>query len=174
MKKNNIDLVKLKQILVEILNENFILVENDDNKIITEGFDLDKFSDPFISDLIEYFLKMNSNETELNDMVSKRLIDFIGNVYNELKNIYSTEREGALYFFADNLKDFIEKNFGDDSIDNLLEINENVFEEMVSNGIDIFEEIKKNENKKKTMDQSDKKQNNNPIVINNFLLIFLC
>jgi hypothetical protein len=117
---------------------------------------------------------MNSNETELNDMVSKRLIDFIGNVYNELKNIYSTEREGALYFFADNLKDFIEKNFGDDSIDNLLEINENVFEEMVSNGIDIFEEIKKNENKKKTMDQSDKKQNNNPIVINNFLLIFLC
>jgi len=165
MQKNKIDSAKLKQNLVDILNESFILVENDDHKIKTEGFDLEVYSAPFISDVIDYFLNNNLYELELNDKLNSRLIDFIGCVYNELRKVYSSEREGALFYFAENLRDFVEKSFGNDSIDNLLEINENIFEEMISNGVDIYDQKKKFENiKKKTLEQENNKDNVEPLV----------
>ena len=135
-----------------MLSESFILVENDEHKAKSEGFDLERYSTSFISDIIDNFLNTNLNEQELNDNLNKKVVEFLGVVYNELKKVYTTEKNGALFYFAENLKEFTEKNFGDESIDNLLEINENLFEEMIANGVDIYEQIKKYEViKKKTI-----------------------
>lgn len=151
LQTTNKTIEELKQHLVDLLSENFILVENDEHKIKSEGFDLERYSASFMSEIIDSFLNTNLYEQELNDKLNKKVVEFLGVVFNELKKVYTTERNGALFYFAENLKEFIEKNFGDESIDNLLEINENVFEELVANGVDIYEQIQKYENiKKKT------------------------
>lgn len=80
-----------------------------------------------------------------------------------------------MFYFAENLREFAEKNFGDESIDNLLEINENVFEEMVSNGVDIYEQNQKYEFlKKKTSGNVEiKNEDIDSFVIYIFFLIFI-
>ncbi len=147
--ENNKTLDQLKQHIVDLLSENIILVENDEHKIKSEGFELENYSAAFVSDILDSFLNPNLIEQELNDKLNKHVVEFFGVVFHELRNVYSSERGGALFYFAENLKEFVEKNFGDESVDNLLEINENVFEELVSNGIDIYEQNQKNELLKK-------------------------
>lgn len=155
---------------MDLLNENFILAENDEHKIKSEVFDLERYSTSFISEILDYFLNTNLYEQELNDKLNKKVVEFLGVVFCELKNVYTSERNGALFYFAENLKEFIEKNFGDEAIDNLLEINENVFEEMVSNGIDIYEQIQKYETLKKRA--SGNTESNTDAVAFVILLIF--
>jgi len=101
----------------------------------------------------------------LNSKIHKRVVEFLGLVFNELKMVYSTEREGALYYFAENLGDFIQKNFGDDSFDNLLEINEDVFEEMIANAVDIYDQNQRSDLLKK---KNNEKANNNQSLVSLF------
>ena len=174
LQEKNLTLEKFKEHLVDLLSENLILVESDADKIKSEGFDLEKYSTSFISDLLDILLNKNINEQELNNKLQKIFVEFLGLAFNELKKVYTSEREGALYYFSENIREFIEKNFGEEAIDNLMEINDDVFAEMVSNGVDIYEQIQKNETlKKKISEQVNSNSNNQQQFVKSIIIIFL-
>lgn len=157
LQQTNKSLDQLKQHIVDLLNENFLIAESDEHRIKSEGFDLESYSSSFISDILNCFLNTNLSEQEINDKLNKRVVEFLGVVFNELKKVYTSERNGALFYFAENFREFIEKNFGEESVDNLFEINENVFEELVSNAVDVYEQTQKDEAlKKKTFANTDR------------------
>lgn len=137
-------------------------MESDQDKIIGDSFDLEKYSPGFISDTIDLFLNKNLTTEELNKSLHKRFILFVGEVFNDVKKVYSTDGNGALYYFSANICDFIEKKFSDLAIDNLMEINDGLFEEMVSNAVDLYEQMIKNEasrlvvNSQSTSNQQEK------------------
>lgn len=103
----------------------------------------------------------------MNSNIHKRVVEFVGLVFNELMKVYSTQREGALYYFAENLGDFIQKNFGDDCFDNLIEINEDVFEEMIANAVDIYEQNQRSDTLKK---RNNEKADNNQSLVSLFTI----
>jgi hypothetical protein len=105
----------------------------------------------FIKNFFEIFISENSNEKnftidELNSKMTFNFAEFVGLMYIELEKIYENEKEGALFCLAENLIKFFSGFICEEGMDNLLEINPNVFEEMMENGIDLYEESLKKGN----------------------------
>lgn len=111
------------------------------------NFNCEAITRKFISNLTEIFLSENSSE-EKNSKITFITSEFISAIFFDLEKIYTNGKEGALFCFAENLIKFFTSFISEDAIDNLLEINPNVFEEMMENGIDLHEEnLKKNTNR---------------------------
>jgi len=131
------------EFFTKILTGNFTLIENEEMKIkMNSKFNSEEICRNFIFKFIEIF------ETENFSKMTFIFAEFIGLCFNELEKIYENGREGALFCLAENLINFFSEFVCEEGMDNLLEINPNVFEEMMENGIDLYKENSKKENVK--------------------------
>lgn len=96
----------------------------------------------FVGKILDAFNSLTNLE-DLNTKMTMIFAEFVGKFTIELEKIYLNGKEGALFCFAENIIKFFSSFISEEAIDNLLEINPNVFEEMMDNGIDLYKEFSK-------------------------------
>lgn len=82
---------------------------------------------------------------ELNKNLENYYILFIGEISEDLKKVYKTGITGATHYLAGNTEDFMDKLFGYDTYNNVLELNERTFDEVYESGLDLYNQLKKDE-----------------------------
>jgi hypothetical protein len=98
----------------------------------------------FILKIVEIFQsEKNYSSEEMNSKMTFIFADFVGTLINEREKIYVNGREGALFCLAENLIKFFTTFICEEAMDDLLEINPNLFEEMMENGVDLYKENSK-------------------------------
>lgn len=135
--------------MTKIFTENFTLIQNEDIKLKNNSkFNPEEICRNFIKKFFDIFVSENSNSSfeELNSKMTFIFAEFVGLSCIELEKIYENGREGALFCLAENLIKFFSSFICEEGMDNLLEINPNVFEEMMENGIDLHNESLKKGN----------------------------
>jgi hypothetical protein len=154
------DISSIKTI-TELIIERIILDEDSNNKLKQDNnnFDIEKFFNDNLKELIEIILNKEISENEWEDKVKENLVKIIYKFYIELSNIYTSGKDGAkfclLFNFENILNDLVgedfvkvmkdyDKNFLSYFIDNLIFIGEN---------LELKNELMNNNNQLLTIDQ---------------------
>jgi hypothetical protein len=156
------DKQKLIQGLTDNIANRLIIMENENDKMINTNFDVEKHLNGFFTAIVDIILADNEHLSDLNfeSEIKKQFIHFMGKLYEDLKQSYSTGKEGALYYIDYNLQALITCVIGKEALD-LLESLETDFLETFADYVFDTYEVEKNK-----MDVDDQKQVSDDININ--------
>ena len=154
------DISSIKTI-TELIIERIILDEDSNNKLKQDNnnFDIEKFFNDNLKELIEIILNKEISENEWEDKVKENLVKIIYKFYIELSNIYTSGKDGAKFCFLFNFENILNDLVGEDFVKVMKDYDKNVLSYFIDNLIFIGEnlelknELMNNNNQLLTIDQ---------------------
>ena len=132
--------------LTELITERIILMEDSNNKLKENNFDIEKFVN---DNLIEFIKIINNKEISDNDYYEKlrnNLLKIFNDFYKELSKIYLSGIDGAKFCLKFSIENICNDLVGEDFINVMKNYNENLFTSFLDNLIFISENLElKNE-----------------------------
>ena len=145
------DISSIKNI-TELIIERIILDEDTNNKLKQDNnnFDIEKFFNDNLKELIEIILNKEISDNEWEDKVKDNLIKIIYKFYIELSNIYTSGKEGAKFCLLYNFNNILIDLIGEDFVNVMNDYDGNVLKCFIDNLIfdgenfELKNELKKN------------------------------
>ena len=111
------DISSIKTI-TELIIERIILDEDSNNKLKQDNnnFDIEKFFNDNLKELIEIILNKEISENEWEDKVKENLVKIIYKFYIELSNIYTSGKDGAKFCLLFNFENILNDLVGEDFV----------------------------------------------------------
>jgi hypothetical protein len=120
----------LKNRILSILLERIIIVEDENDKMNNLDFNIENYLVKLIENLVNVlFSELNDNqfETEL----KRILLNFFGEIFEDLNKSYSSGKKGALKFFYSNLNYLLSSLIGTNAVDTLNSVTEGFLDKFI-------------------------------------------
>ncbi len=154
------DISSIKTI-TELIIERIILDEDSNNKLKQDNnnFDIEKFFNDNLKELIEIILNKEISDNEWEDKVLENLIKIIYKFYIELSNIYTSGKDGAKFCLLFNFENILNDLVGEDFVKVMKDYDENVLSSFIDNlifngeNLELKNKLKNNNNQLLSIDQ---------------------
>jgi hypothetical protein len=127
----------LNDVINSVIVERIVLFEDENNKLTDNNFNIENHLVPFIEIFIKSLLSDVDN-TKFESDLRRAFLLFIGNLFEDLSNSYSSGKRGASHFLNNNISYLLKCIIGPSAYNELNTVNELFIEKFIESLLEYY------------------------------------